>query len=171
MHHYNDVTMGSMASQITSLTIVFSAVYCRSKKISKLCVTGFCAGKSPGTGEFPAQMTSYAENASIWWRHHDVFERFGPGTWISVNMIIIYVAHICINKITNQEKIKITSGQCRVHHITPSIFGVYNDAMTVEMPTEIEIWIWLSFLVTKLESCKSERKVTFDNNRINLKRR
>ena len=23
-----------------------------------------------GTGEFPAQMASYAENVSIWWRHH-----------------------------------------------------------------------------------------------------
>ena len=27
----------------------------RSKKISKLCVTGLCAGNSPVTGEFPAQ--------------------------------------------------------------------------------------------------------------------
>ena len=45
----------------------------RSKKISKLCLTGLCAGNSPGTGEFPAQMASYAENASIWWRHHDLF--------------------------------------------------------------------------------------------------
>ena len=42
----------------------------RSKKISKLRVTGLCAGKSPVTGEFPAQMASNAENASIWWRHH-----------------------------------------------------------------------------------------------------
>ena len=42
----------------------------RSKKASKLRVTGLCAGNSPGTGEFPAQMTSYAENVSIWWRHH-----------------------------------------------------------------------------------------------------
>ena len=42
----------------------------RSKKISKLRVTGICAGNSPGTGEFPAQMASYAENVSIWWRHH-----------------------------------------------------------------------------------------------------
>ena len=25
---------------------------------------------APGTGEFPAQMASDAENASIWWRHH-----------------------------------------------------------------------------------------------------
>ena len=23
------------------------------------------------TGEFPAQMTSNAENVSIWWRHHE----------------------------------------------------------------------------------------------------
>ena len=37
----------------------------RSNKTSKLRVTGLCAGKSPGTGEFPAQMTSNAENVSI----------------------------------------------------------------------------------------------------------
>ena len=43
----------------------------KSKKTSKLRVTGHCAGNSPGTGEFPAQMASYAENISIWWRHHD----------------------------------------------------------------------------------------------------
>ena len=42
----------------------------RSKKTSKLRVTGLCAGNSPGTGELPAQMASYAENVSIWWRHH-----------------------------------------------------------------------------------------------------
>ena len=40
----------------------------RSKKTPKLCVTGLCAGKSPDTGEFPAQMASNAENVSIWWR-------------------------------------------------------------------------------------------------------
>ena len=43
---------------------------CRSKKTSKLRVTGLCAGNSPVTGEFPAQMASNAENVSIWWRHH-----------------------------------------------------------------------------------------------------
>ena len=42
----------------------------RSKKISKLCITGLCAGNSPETGEFPAQMASNAENVSIWWHHH-----------------------------------------------------------------------------------------------------
>ena len=42
----------------------------RSKKTSKIRVTGLCEGNSPGTGEFPAQMASYAETVSIWWRHH-----------------------------------------------------------------------------------------------------
>ena len=43
----------------------------RSKKTSKLRVTGLCVGNSPVTGEFPAQKASNAENVSIWWRHHD----------------------------------------------------------------------------------------------------
>ena len=42
----------------------------RSKKTSKLRVTGLCAGNSPETGEFPAQIASNAEKVSIWWRHH-----------------------------------------------------------------------------------------------------
>ena len=44
----------------------------RSKKTTKRRVTGLCAGNSPGTGAFPAQMASKAENVSIWWRHHGV---------------------------------------------------------------------------------------------------
>ena len=43
----------------------------KSKKTLKLRVTGLCAGNSPGTCEFPAQMASNAENVSIWWRHYD----------------------------------------------------------------------------------------------------
>ena len=42
----------------------------RSKKTSKLRVTGLCVGNSPATGEFPAQMASNAENVIIGWRHH-----------------------------------------------------------------------------------------------------
>ena len=60
--HYNDVIMGAMASQITSLTIVYSNDYSgANKKTPKLRVTGFCAGNSPVTGEFPAQRASNAE--------------------------------------------------------------------------------------------------------------
>ena len=42
----------------------------RAKKTSKLRVTGFCTGNSPGTGAFPALMASNTENVFIWWRHH-----------------------------------------------------------------------------------------------------
>ena len=50
---------------------LFNRVFrCRSKKISKLRVTGLCVGNSPMTGEFRAQMASNAENVFIWWRHH-----------------------------------------------------------------------------------------------------
>ena len=44
----------------------------KSKKTSKLRVTGLCAGNSPVTGEFPAQRASNAENVSIWWRYHEI---------------------------------------------------------------------------------------------------
>ena len=55
------------------------------KKTSKLRVTGICVGNSPVTGEFPAQMASNAENASIWWRHHVC--QLGPisGRWNGVH--------------------------------------------------------------------------------------
>ena len=45
----------------------------RSRKTSKLRVTGLCAGNSPVTVEFPSQMASNAENVSIGWRHHGLF--------------------------------------------------------------------------------------------------
>ena len=44
----------------------------RSKKTPKLRVSGLCAGNSPGTGEFLAQMASNAENVSDCWRHYEV---------------------------------------------------------------------------------------------------
>ena len=42
----------------------------RSKKTSKLRVTGLCAGNPPVTGGFPSQRASHTENVFIWWRHH-----------------------------------------------------------------------------------------------------
>ena len=57
----------------------------RSKKTSKLRVTGFCAENSPVTDEFPAQSDSNAENVSIWWRHHvmNIFSRHCSCWWPS----------------------------------------------------------------------------------------
>ena len=48
----------------------------RSKKTSKLRVTGLCAGNSSVTGEFLAQKASDVKNVSIWWRHHETQRKF-----------------------------------------------------------------------------------------------
>ena len=51
-----------MASQITSLTIIYSTVYSGAdkKKTLKLHVTGLCAGDSQVNSESPTQMASNA---------------------------------------------------------------------------------------------------------------
>ena len=63
----------------------------KSKKTLKLRVTGLCAGNSPGTGEFPAQMASHAENVSIWWRHHGMWMELLTCVLISVLACLISV--------------------------------------------------------------------------------
>ena len=69
--HYIDVIMTTMASQITSFTVVYSTVYSDAdqRKHQSYASLAFVWGIHR-TGEFPAQKASYAENVSIWWRHH-----------------------------------------------------------------------------------------------------
>ena len=87
--HYSDVIMGAMASQITSLTIGYRLFGRRSKKTSKFPVTGLCAGNSPVTGEFPAQMASNAEKISISWRHR-------KGVCFHVDILSMIYQDICL---------------------------------------------------------------------------
>ena len=65
--HYSQVIMSAMASQITSLAVVYSTVSLRrrSKKTSKFRDTGLCEMNSSVIGEFPAQSASNAKNVSI----------------------------------------------------------------------------------------------------------
>ena len=72
MAHYNDVIMTTTASQITSLTVVYSTVYSDAdqRKHQSSASLAFVRGIHRA-GEFPAQRASYAENVSIWWRHHE----------------------------------------------------------------------------------------------------
>ena len=59
----------------------------RSKKRTRLCITGLCVGNSPVTSEFPAQRASHAENVSILWHHHENVARRSDG--ISFSTIIM----------------------------------------------------------------------------------
>ena len=77
--HYNDVIMGAMASQITSVTIVCSTAYSgeHQRKYQSSALLAFVRGIHP------AQRASNAEN--VWWRHHvDIcMTRYNVwGTWL-----------------------------------------------------------------------------------------
>ena len=65
--HYNDVILIAMASQITSHTIAYSAVY-----------LGADHRKHQSSVSLAFVRASNAENISIWWRHH------GMTLWIYV---------------------------------------------------------------------------------------
>ena len=64
--------MGAIATQITSLTIVYSTVYSDAdqRRHQSSVSLAFVWIIHRGPGLFPAQMASYVENVSIWWRHH-----------------------------------------------------------------------------------------------------
>ena len=116
--HFSDVILSTMAFQITCASIAQRFVRRRSnKKISKLGVTGVCAGNSPGTGEFPTQRASNAENISIWWRHHALIIQgcfTGVGTTIQSP---------CAGEITMKGAGKIHRHRTTAKHIPGLILG------------------------------------------------
>ena len=95
----------------------------RSKKTLKLRVTGLCAGNSPVTGEFTAQMVSNAEDALIWWRHHamccgvehslggEVWRGTSPGAHFS-NMDWLWISNPVPYEVLNE----INYPLLRIHH-------------------------------------------------------
>ena len=87
-----------MASQITSLTILYSTIYWgvdqRNIKAPPLLSLW---GEFTGAGEFPAQRASNAKNVSIWWRHHllGIYTNFYT-IWHSLYIIRLFI--IMVNK-------------------------------------------------------------------------
>ena len=88
LHHYVDVIMGAMTSQITSLAIVYSTVYSGAdqRKHQSSASLVFVRGIRRW---LLAQKASNAENVFIWWRHNE-------DTRIPV-YIIHHNCHIAIN--------------------------------------------------------------------------
>ena len=72
--HHSDVIMSAKASQISGVSIFWSAVCSGEdqRKTSKLRVTVLCEWNPPVTRGFPSQRASNAENVSIWWRHREL---------------------------------------------------------------------------------------------------
>ena len=69
--HHSGVIMGAMASQITSLTIVYSPfIQAQIKENIKAPRHWPLCRKFTGDRWIPRTNDSNAENVSIWWRHH-----------------------------------------------------------------------------------------------------
>ena len=72
-NHYNAVTMGTIASKSpASWWFTQPCIQTQIKENIKAPRHWPLCGEFTGTGEFPAQMASDAENVSIWWRHHSI---------------------------------------------------------------------------------------------------
>ena len=76
--HYSNVIMTTMAYQITSPTIVYSTVYSGAdqRKHQSSASLAFVRGIHRWPVNSPHKGPVTRTNASIWWRHHDVFRRY-----------------------------------------------------------------------------------------------
>ena len=118
---------------------------CRSKKTSKLRVTGLYEGNSPVTGEFPAQMASNAENVSIWWRHHDWQYWHHQQRWQlqiqSTNLPSLLEKILGVNSSTSNNTVSGKINFCHqvsLHiHVVSSCFNAYNICHVIKCPEEL----------------------------------
>ena len=102
----------------------------RSKKKSKLRVTGLCAGNSPGTAEFPAQMASNAENVSIWWCHHECCVLHNPDLPRAHLLFLIGEAQNFIKIMKKQIELLIDSDKTGKNEIF-LVFQLHNDSVSL----------------------------------------
>ena len=121
----------------------------RSNKTVKLRVTGLCTGNSPGTGEFPAQRASNAENVSTWWRHHVC----GTGqyypcrprllvlgqSWLWINPEIWYGYMYYTNPNT------MTSSNGNIFRVTGPLWGEFTGHRWIPLTkaSDAELWYFL----------------------------
>ena len=89
--HYDDVIMSAIASQITSLTIVYSTVYSGADQRKHQSVTGLCVGNSPGPVNSP-------HKGPVTWKmfpFDDVIMEIVPAQWYGHLLSIMYFWSHC----------------------------------------------------------------------------
>ena len=82
----------------------------RSKKTSKLLVTGLRVGNSPVTGEFPAQRASNAETIYILWRHHEL-----PLNAMKTLPYLVVIRVVIYKKNASDQKLSYDTLNCRCY--------------------------------------------------------
>ena len=118
--HYSDVIMSTVASQITGVSIVCSAVYADAdqRKHQSSVLLAFLRGIHRSPMDSPHKGPNNAENVSIWWRNHGQNHYM---VWIFPKACkLLYSAH----KETQQTKVK------KIKHYTDVIMSVMASYIT-----------------------------------------
>ena len=117
----------------------------RSKKTSKLLVTGLCEGNSPVTGEFPTQRASKAENVSIWfrWRYHDV-SRFNTSI-VHGDVLARLGATTSAGTVIKKFRSMMTSSNGNIFRVTDHLCGEFTDPQWIPhtKASDGELWCFL----------------------------
>ena len=111
-----------------------------SKKTSKLRVTDLCAGNSPGTGEFPAQMASYAENVSIWWRHHVM----KYAVFYCVFVLFGWYYRFCVNSWGPSTHTMMTSSNWNIFRVNGPLWGESTGHRWIPFTKTSDAELWCS---------------------------
>ena len=90
--HFDDVILGSMASQITSLAIVYSTVYSGADQSKHQSSASLAFVRNTGDRWIPRTNGQSAENVSIWWRHYS--ERTNRLSWQRIHYFISYMTKL-----------------------------------------------------------------------------
>ena len=88
--------MGTMTSQITSLTFVYSTVYSGTdqRKHQSSPSLAFVRGIHRWPVNSPHKMASNAENVSIWWRHHELSACHAVHLYITVLCLVVWLSAV-----------------------------------------------------------------------------
>ena len=117
-YHYDDVTMTTIASQITSLTVVCSIVYSGvdQRKHQSSASLAFVRGIHRDRW-IPRKRASYAENVSIWWRHHDAAHKSAKQNVYIYDASQLRHMSVVVSKIINNSIICSTAKKTSMFHI------------------------------------------------------
>ena len=116
--------MTTMASQITSLMVVYSIAYSDAdqRNHQSPASLAFLRGFT-GTGEFPAQTSSNAENVSIWWRHHGSIIKQTLAKFESKSKSIWYQLYCSRIDVPKHKSLNIM--HIWIHYISGIVFFIY----------------------------------------------
>ena len=141
----------------------------RSKKISKLRVTGLCEGNLPLAGVFHVQKASNAENPSIWWRHH-VFRQMGYVSLAAIMVTIFLMPILKWNPCNSLETLRIFHFQVRcsddvIKWLTFRVAGPFsvvnssvNGEFTSQKPVMRSFYVFFDLHLNKRLSEQSRRR-------------